>query len=218
MATDTEIANMTCDFLDLDPIGDLATDRSGHGKALRRNFLPAMETVLSEFPYNCATVRATLNKLTLPAGFTVDDSDHQTAWALPTTCLRVVDINGRPQDKVSYAVETIAIYDGAGVEVYAQKVLWCDEDAVVLRFTRMVPAADLTAHAAKAVALELAQRCVMKAANSTQKMEQLDVLYMRATKGDRRRTGGYQVDSRENRPKLPTAPPSTGARARAGDI
>ena len=218
MRTATDIANMTCDFLDVDPIGNIETDRSGMARALKRNYDEAVLTVIREFSWNCATTRSKLNKIVLPAGFTVDITDHQNAWALPSNNLGVIDINGRPYTETSHAIETIAIYDSAGVEVSAREVMWCDEEQVILRHKRLISAADMDPHLAKAVAIELAIRCVMKATNSTQKAAQLESMYKDATRGSTGRIGGHQVSSRENNAKRPRPLLSTGGAARAGSI
>ena len=73
-------------------------------------------------------------------------------------------------------------------------------------------------HLAKAVAIELAIRCVMKATNSTHKASLLEGMYAEATKGSSRRVGGFQASSRENNSMRPRPLPSIGARARAGII
>lgn len=218
MRTATDIANMTCDFLDADPIGNIETDRSGMGKALRRNYDEAVATVIREFSWNCTITRSKLNKLELPEGFTVDGTDHQTAWALPANSLGVIDVNGRPYCETSHAIETIAIYDGNGAEISAREVMWCDEDQVILRHKRLIKASDMDPHLAKAVAIELGLRCVMKATNSTQKAGQLESMYKDATRGSSSRVGGHQASSRENNAKRPRALMSTGGAARAGSI
>lgn len=217
--TATDIANMACDFLDLDPIGNIETDRSGMGRALQRNYDEAVDTVIREFSWNCATVRASLSSMTLPSHFASDATDHQIAYPWPSECLGIIDINGRPIIEVTHAVETIAAYDGSGTLLSRQHVILCDiVSPIIVRFKARISPADMDPHLAKAAAIELAIRCVMKATNSTQKMDMLETMYRKTTRGDVGRIGGHQVSSRENNAKPPRRYPSTGARARAGDI
>lgn len=219
MRTATDIANMACDFLDVDPIGNIETDRSGMGKALRRNYDEAVDTVIREFSWNCATTRAELPEMVLPSHFKADDTDHQNAYPLPPEALGVIDINGRPVEEVTHAVESLANYDGNGNLISRRNVILCDvDDKIVVRLKVRVSPADMDPHLAKAVAIELAMRCVMKATNSTQKMAMLEGMYRDATRGSVQRVGGFQASSRENNPKAARRYPSTGARARAGEI
>lgn len=219
MRTATDIANMACDFLDVDPIGNIETDRSGMGKALRRNYDEAVDTVIREFSWNCATTRAELLEMVLPSHFKADDTDHQNAYPLPPEALGVIDINGRPVEEVTHAVEAVANYDGNGNLISRRTVILCDvDDKIVVRLKVRVSPADMDPHLAKAVAIELAMRCVMKATNSTQKMAMLEGMYRDATRGSVQRVGGFQASSRENNPKAARRYPSTGARARAGEI
>jgi len=219
MRTATDIANMTCDFLDVDPIGNIDTDRSGMGKAMRRNYDEAVDTVIREFSWNCATTRVELSEMVLPGHFHSDHTDHQKAYALPPDCLGVIDINGRPIKEVTHAVEAIAIYDGNGKLVSRRTAILCDDGpTIIVRIKARISPADMDPHLAKAVAIELAMRCVMKATNSTQKMQMLEGMYRDATRGSVQRVGGFQTSSRENNAKAARRYPSTGARARAGSI
>lgn len=219
MRTATDIANMTCDFLDADPIGNIETDRSGMGKALRRNYDEAVDTVIREFSWNCATTRAELTAMILPAHFKSDETDHQLAYPLPANNLGVIDINGRPVQEVTHAVESIANFDGNGTEISRRDAILCDAGpTIIVRYKARISPADMDPHLAKAVAIELAMRCVMKATNSTQKMAMLEGMYRDATRGSVQRVGGFQTSSRENNAKRAMRYPSTGARARAGDI
>ena len=219
MRSATDIANMTCDLLDVDPIGNIETDRSGMGKALRRNYDEAVDTVIREFSWNCATTRAELIKMDLPAHFKSHDTDHQNAFPLPADCLGVIDINGRPIEEVRHAIESIARYDDFGNPISRRNYVLCDEeDHIIVRYKTRISPADMDPHLAKAVAIELGIRCVMKAANSARKMAMLAEMYKGATKGDTSRIGGHQASSRENNAKAPRKYASTGARARAGDI
>lgn len=216
--TATDIANMACDLLDVDPIGNIETSL-GIGKVLRRNYQEAVDTVIREFSWNCATTRAGLDELTAPSWWQSDATDHQYIYAWPADCLGVIDINGRPIEEITHAVESLATIDGEGNITARRNVILCDvPGGIILRYKASIDAADMDPHLAKAVAIELASRCVMKAANSIQKAEALEVMYQRATRGDGKRTGGHQASSRENNAKPPRRYPSTGEKARAGII
>lgn len=215
--TATSIANMAADFLDIDPIGHIDEDY-GAAQTFKRNYEESVETVTAEFPWNCATARAKLNPLSIEDSLR-HATDFQNAYAWPSDCIRPNDINGRPVEDLHWDNETIALVDQHGNVVGRQRVLWCDEEgAIYLRYNCIIKPRDMSAHMAKAVALELAIRCCTKLTNSTSKSQELKVDYAEATRGSARRVGGYQVDSRSNRPKPRRVLPSTGARARAGGI
>lgn len=219
MRSDTSIANMACDWLSLDPIGDLSTDR-GVGY-LRRNYEEAVETVLREFSWNCAICRAPSAVITNIDNFIWDRTTYGAIYALPDDYLRLVDINDRPAEELFWSVETVAITDGNGSTIARRKVLllqgdmWND-DRVMLRYVGRIGADAMDAHCAKAVSLELAIRCVNKARNSGELLDRLQAMYKGATSGDGIRKGGHQISSRENNQLPPRKYASTGGRARAG--
>lgn len=213
--TETDIANMAADFLDASPIGSIE-DQIGDAPVYKRNYREAAETVLSEFTWNGATARAELVPITagLPE---IDCTDFQNCYAWPSECLSPISVNGRPIHDLRWANETLENLDQHGNVISRQRVLWLDfTGPVLLKYTTMVRAGDMSAHCAKAVALELAIRCCTKLANSTSKMQELQVMYAEATKGSTRRVGGYQVDSRQNNQRIGRQPISRAARARAG--
>ena len=219
MATDrtrTSIANMAADFLDTNQIGQIDDD-FGDAAIYRRNYNEAVETVIAEFTWNSATARARLNPLTMSDDWLISENDFQNAFAWPSDCIAPVDINGRPIDDMRWANETIAVVDSHGNVTSRRKVLYCNfPGPILLRYKCFVEPRDMSAHLAKAVALELALRCTGKLNNSTTKVQQLELAYAEATKGSTRRVGGYQVDSRANRPQQARQLPTTGQRARAG--
>lgn len=215
--TITSIANMAADMLDIDPIGHIDDDY-GPAAVFKRHYAEALESVLEEFSWNCATARAKLNPISVDADTLLAAGFHN-AYAWPADCIRPIDINDRPVCDLHWSNETVAQVDQHGNVVGRRRVLWCDfGGAIFLRYTCAVVPRDMSAHMAKAVAIELAMRCCTKLTNSTSKMQQLQVDYAEATKGSARRVGGYQIDSRSNRPKPRRTLPSTGARARAGGI
>ncbi len=219
MRSETSIANMACDWLSLDPIGDLQTDR---GKPyLRRNYEEALETVLREFSWNCATMRAIAPVITEIADFQWDRTTYGAIYALPADYLRMIDINDRPCEEIFWTVETVQVTDANGTVVANRKVLllqgdfWIN-DTVMLRYVGRIGADAMDAHCAKAVSLELAIRCVNKARNSGELLDRLQAMYKGATSGDGIRKGGHQISSRENNQLPPRVYSSTGGRARAG--
>ena len=219
MTTPTDIANMATDYLDIDPIGNLDTDLSGAGKLLRRNYTKAVDTVIAEFTWNETRTFVGLDEIVLPSWFERDDTDHLYGYAYPPNCLRLIEINGRPIQEVTHDVASFPLYDTGGVEISRQRVILCDvADHIVLCFGARIDAADMGPHLQKAVALELAERCIAKARNSGEALARIQDMYRKTTKGDQTRTGGYQISSRERNPKPPRDYPSTGARARAGEI
>lgn len=221
MRTATDIANMACDYLTIDPIGNLETDQKA-GRYLRRNYQESVETVLREFSWNCATTRIPIEKIEPPAGWFSDATDDQLMYALPNDYMRAIDINGRPWEEITWAIENVAIMDGNGDVVSRRRVMitngtgWAVSDKLILRYVARIEAAAMDSHLAKAIALELAMRCVNKARASGELSQRLAAEYKSTTSGDGIRKGGHQVDSRENNAKLPRAMPSTGGRARAG--
>jgi len=221
MRTETDIANMACDYLMIDPIGNLETDQ-GAGRYLRRNYQESVGTVLREFSWNCATTRIPIEQITPPDGWVSDATDDQLMYALPNDYMRAIDINGRPYQEITWNIENIAVMDGNGDVVSRRRVLitngtgWAVSDKVILRYVARINAAAMDEHLAKAVALELAMRCVNKARASTELAQRLMAEYKSTTSGDGIRKGGHQIDSRENNAKLPRKMPSTGGRARAG--
>lgn len=220
MLTTTDIANMAADWLDVDPIGNLDTDRSGLGKAFRRNYVESAKTVIREFPWNCATRRSVFPAMTLPTSFTLDKTDdNQYLYALPANNLGVIDLNGRPLNEITHQVETLAELDESGAEISSQEVLWCSlSEPPVGRYKVLISPADMDPHLAKAVSIELAMRCVMKAANSRAKMSDLESLYEITTRGTVGRVGGHQASSRENNPQRARELPSRAELARHGVI
>ena len=214
--TETSIANMAADFLDSSPVGNIA-DNFGEAIIYRRNYREAVETVLSEFPWNAATTRAELQPVLLSEDAALSQFDYQTGYAWPVDCLAPIDINGRPIEDIRWVNETLSILDGSGNVVGRQMLLLCDaEGPIMLRYKCVTDPRNMSPHMAKAVAIELAIRCCTKLANSTSKMQELQVMYAETTKGSTRRVGGFQVDSRANRDRRPMQQPSTGARNRAG--
>lgn len=213
--TRTSIANMAADFMDVDPIGNIA-DQYGDALIYNRNYQEAVETVISEFEWNVVKTRAQLNSATLP--FDLDETDFQYAYTLPSDCLVIIDINGRPIDDVRYAVESVAQYDAHGTPYNRRRVFLTDtESPVIMRYHSFIEPSDMSAHLAKACALELAMRCITKFRNSTTSMEQLRDLYSEATKGNTKRKGGMQVDAKQNRPKPRRVLPSPRMKARYGE-
>jgi len=222
MRTPTTIANMACDWLDLDPLHDLETSQSAHGRYLRRNYSESVDTVLREFPWNCATTRVTLDKIDPPEGWQGHPTGYPDMYAWPSDCMRPVDFNDRPCDEINWTNETVAITDGNGTVVSRKKVLllddrgWYPNEPIILRYVARIDPAEMDPHLAKAISLELAIRCVNKANNSTSKLQVLEDEYKKATTGDNMRKGGFQLSSRENNAKPPRQSYSTGAKARAG--
>lgn len=215
--TRTSIANMAADFLDTNQIGQIDDD-FGDAEIFKRNYAEAVETVIAEFTWNSATARAKLNPLAITDDWLIAENDFQNAFAWPSDCIAPVDINGRPIDEINWTNETIAIVDSHGNVTSRRKVLYCNfAGPILLRYKCLVEPRDMSAHLAKAVALELALRCTGKLNNSTTKKAELENSYAEATKGSVRRVGGYQVDSRANRPLPRRQLPTTGARARAGE-
>lgn len=218
--TETDIANMASDWLDVDPIGDLSTDQGPMGRIYRRNYLESVKTVIREFPWNCATGRMKITQIPsdnplLP----IHETDDQYAYYLPADSLGPIDINGRPIEEITHQVENLVTTDGNGDVVSRRPILICTEpNEIILRYKQLIGAADMDPHLAKAVAVELGIRCVMKAANSSSKLDLLERIYTRTTKGDTTRRGGFQINSVENNPKQAKRYPSLGARARAGDV
>lgn len=219
MATDrtrTSIANMAADLLDTNQIGQIDDD-FGDAEIYKRNYNEAVETVIAEFTWNSATARAKLNPLMAGEDLLTTDTGFQNAFAWPSDCIAPVDINDRPIDNLHWSNETIAVVDQHGNVTSRRKILYCDfPGPILLRYKCLVEPRDMSAHLAKAVAIELAIRCTGKLNNSTTKAQQLDTAYAEATKGSVRRVGGFQVDSRANRPLPQRQLPTTGQRARAG--
>lgn len=223
MRTATDIANMACDYLTIDPIGNLETDQ-GAGRYLRRNYEESVGTVLREFSWNCATTRIPIDQITPPDGWYVDATGPQLMYGLPQDYMRAIDINDRPWDEINWNIENIAIMDGSGEIVARRRVMlsngtgWATDDKMILRYVARINAAAMDEHLAKAVALELAMRCVNKARASGELAQRLMVDYKATTSGDGVRKGGHQIDSRENSPQKPRIYSSTGGRARAGIV
>lgn len=219
MATDrtrTSIANMAADFLDTNQIGQIDDD-FGDAEIYKRNYNEAVETVIAEFTWNTATARARLNPLAATPEMALGENGFENVFAWPSDCIAPVDINDRPIDDLRWANETIAVVDSHGNVTSRRKVLYCNfPGPILLRYKCFVEPRDMSAHLAKAVALELAIRCTGKLKNSTTKKAELENSYAEATKGSTRRVGGYQVDSRANRPLPQRQLPTTGQRARAG--
>lgn len=214
--TETSICNMAADFLDATAIGHIDDDRDSTAPIYKRNYREAVETVITEFSWNSAKARAKLAPIVLDETFR-DGGDFQNAYAYPADCLGPIDINGRPCRDLRWDVETIAILDQHGNVSSRRRVLWCEFGGpILLRYKTLVSPSDMSAHLAKAIALELAMRVCTKVTNSTSKMQELQRLYTDATRGTMSRVGGHQVDSRENRPKPSVILPSTGQMARAG--
>jgi hypothetical protein len=219
MATDrtrTSIANMAADFLDTNQIGNI-NDDFGDAQIYKRNYEEAVETVIAEFTWNSATARARLSPLADTPEMALGHNGFQNVFALPSDCVAPVDINDRPIENLHWANETIAIVDQHGNVTSRRKVLYCDfPGPILLRYRCIVEPRDMSPHLAKAIALELAIRCTGKLNNSTTKKTELENSYSEATKGSTRRVGGFQVDSRANRPLPARQLPSSGQRARAG--
>ena len=127
MRTDTDIANMACDFLTLDPIGNLATDQ-GPGKYLRRNYEEAIGTVLREFSWNCATVRALAVRVSTDDEVWRNFTTYDSLYVLPSDYMRMIDINDRPLQEIFWTVESVAITDEDGVVLSYRKVLRVQAD------------------------------------------------------------------------------------------
>lgn len=215
--TPTDICNMAADFLDGSPIGNIA---SGFGEApiYSRNYAEAVETVIAEYSWNMATTRIKLTPLTLPEVYELN-TDIQTGYAWPSDCIKPISINGRPCEDINWSNESVAIVDAFGAVQSRIPVLFCDAGGdIVLRYAAMIDPSDMSAHLAKACALELAIRCHGKIKNSTQSLEQVRDMYAETCQGSTKRRGGYQVDTRSNRNLPPKNLPSTGARARAGGL
>lgn len=220
MRTETDIANMACDFLTLDPIGNLATDQ-GSGRFLRRNYQESLETVLREFSWNCATTRRYLNRVAGLPEMWREYLTYNSVYDLPDDCLRVIGINDRPVEEIFWKVEAIEITDSLGNVLSTRQILRVEADfwrgdTIQLEYVKRVNAGAMDAHLAKAVALELAIRSANKARSSSELLDRLLLMYKQTTTGDGTRKGGQQIDSRSNHQLPARKYASTGARARAG--
>lgn len=213
--TRTSICNMAADFLDGSLIGNI-NDNFGDAEIYARNYEEAVETVISEFSWNCGTSRARISQIS--TDLQLDATDYQKAYAYPSDCLSPIDINGRPVEEIHWSVETIPNLDAHGNVLNRRRVLWCDADSssIILRYQAFIEPRDMTPHLAKACAIELAIRCCGKITNSTTKMAELRDAYAEATRGTTKRVGGHQVDTRQNRPKPRVTLPSAGQVARFG--
>lgn len=213
--TRTDIANMAADFLDADPIGNIA-DEFGYAPIYARNYDEALETVIAEFEWNGTKARAQLDAISIPLA--LNSTDFQNAFVCPSDMIVALDINGRPVEELHWEVEMIANVDQFGNVTSRTKVLYCDfAGPIILRYQTACEPAYMSPHLAKAVALELGIRCCNKVTNSTSKLQQLGELYAETTKGNVRRTGGHSIDTKQNRPAPRRTALSPGERARRGD-
>jgi hypothetical protein len=214
--TRTTIANMAADMLSGTVIGSI---EEGIGEALiyQRNYEEAVETVLSEFPWNAGKARAILTEISLEGQAPQDHTGYAHAYPYPIDCLRPLTINDRPAEEVHWEIETIAQVDQFGRVVGRRRVIYCDAPSPLsLKYACMIEPGDMSAHMAKAVAIELALRCEGKITNSTSRAEKLARDYTITTKGSTGRVGGFQVDTRSQNPKPQRKMRTAGQQARAG--
>lgn len=207
---------MAADFLDASIIGNLE-DTIGDAPIYRRNYFEAVDTVISEFSWNGTTARALLYPAEIEAA--LGQSDMRYCYPWPIHCLAPLEINGRPIEDIRWSNEIIDQVDGHGNITGSRRVIWCDAPGpIALKYSRRIRPADMSPHLAKAIALELAIRCCTSLTNSTSKMQELQIMYAEATRGTSRRVGGFQIDSRQNRPEPARQLPSRAEIARAGGL
>lgn len=214
--TKTSIANLAADFLSSSPIGDIE-EGIGYALIYNRNYEQAVETVLAEFPWLAGKARATLQPISLVGQPEQDPTGYFNAYPYPVDCIRPLMINSRPIHEIHWEVETIATVDQFNNVTGRRRVIYCDEAGPLsLRYACLTRPGDMSAHLAKACALELAILCEATVTNSVSRSEKLRRDYKEATKGSDFRIGGWQVDSRSQNPKRQRPQPTAGARARAG--
>ena len=198
--TRTDLANLACDLLGIDPIGDLNGDQSDIARKLRRNYTSAVQTILREYQWNCASRRGLFPAITLPADLTASAYGYTTAFPWPSECLRVIEIAGEDPNLFNWSNETIQTLDATGQPVSELRVIFANVEAPInLRYVIEIEPSQMDPHCFKACALELALRIEGLSKASGTRRQELKAELRQTIYGDGTRRGGAQVDSLENR-------------------
>lgn len=156
--SEVEIAKRALDLLGAQPITAL-DDGSVAGRLCARNYAPARDAVLRDYPWNDAQARAVLAADVQPPAW-----GFAFAYTLPTDCLRVIEIEGE-------------LRHGGRWRVEGGKLLTDTAGPLRIRYTRRLtdPAA-IGPLLADAIAARLAAHIAFPITNSASQAEQMRVL------------------------------------------
>lgn len=152
MATAVDYVNRALDLIGARPISVLSPEDSPNAATASRLYEPALDEMLSEWPWRFATTRVQLSQVAegLPGG-----SDWTYQYAIPLDCLRIVRTD-TPQARFEIYAAPGEVAGGG-----MQKRLYTDEPVVWADVVRRIDSSLLPAHFTRAFVMRLAALLAM---------------------------------------------------------
>jgi hypothetical protein len=181
MVTLTDLANAALGYIGEQKVSDIDDTGSKAARVCKQFAQDTIDEVLRGHRWNCAIARATLTQnASNPA------SDRYThAYAMPTKCLRLLDVNGETWEHANEYMEL----EGS--------TLYVNSDTAVVRYIKQIGVAAFDPLLAEAVALKLAAKIAIPLTANMGLQTQMLALFDRAL----RKAAGVdsmEMGSREN--------------------
>lgn len=142
MVTLTDLANAALGYIGEQKVSDIDDTGSKAARACKQFAQDTIDEVLRGHRWNCAISRATLTQnVSNPAA-----DRYSAAYALPTACLRLLDVNGETWEHSQEYMEL------EGTTLYA------NADTAVVRYVKRIGVSAFDPLLAEAVALKLAAK------------------------------------------------------------